>query len=223
MADTQKNIINAEEIGYMSYNKLNIFITILLLGFSITFAVLGDRVEQDAMWWGIILLLLPLLTLAPTSIKNLGAVVVDAVTNNFTIFKNYISNLKTNNDTIFKISIGILSLITTVCIFLLAFNVSFWFFLFFVPPLYFLLKVVYTYENSIRFAAIISIISIGGIGHLLFPLSAVILDVILAMFLLARFTPGFTTLIEFIRDNKRKSITLLLSIVAFGITLNLLT
>ena len=45
MTDTQKNIINAEEIGYMSYNKLNMFMTILLLGFSITFAILGDRVN----------------------------------------------------------------------------------------------------------------------------------------------------------------------------------
>jgi len=45
MADTQKNIINAEEMGYMSYNKLNVFMTTLLLGFSITFAILGDRVN----------------------------------------------------------------------------------------------------------------------------------------------------------------------------------
>lgn len=123
MVDTQKNIINAEEIGYMSYNKLNIFITILLLGFSITFAVLGDRVEQDAMWWGIILLLLPLLTLAPTSIKVIH----------------------------------------------------------------------YDYKKN--------------------PI----------MFLPARFIPGYTTLTEFIRDNKIKSIKLLLYIVAFGITLYFLT
>lgn len=45
MTDTQKKNINAEEIGYMSYNKLNVFMTILLLGFSITFAILGDRVN----------------------------------------------------------------------------------------------------------------------------------------------------------------------------------
>ena len=59
----------------------------------------------------------------------------------------------------------------------------------------------------------------------------ILVIVILAMFLLARFTPGFTpgfttgftTLIEFIRVNKIKSIKLLLTIVAFGITLNLLT
>ena len=46
MADTQKNIINTEEIGYMSYNKLNVFMTTLLLGFSITFAILGDRIKN---------------------------------------------------------------------------------------------------------------------------------------------------------------------------------
>jgi hypothetical protein len=45
MTDTPKKKINAEEIGYMSYNKLNLFMTVLLLGFSITFAILGDRVN----------------------------------------------------------------------------------------------------------------------------------------------------------------------------------
>ena len=29
----------------MSYNKLNVFTTVLLLGFSITFAILGDRIN----------------------------------------------------------------------------------------------------------------------------------------------------------------------------------
>lgn len=46
MADTQKNIINAEEIGYMSYNKLNMFMTILLVGFSVVFATWGDRINN---------------------------------------------------------------------------------------------------------------------------------------------------------------------------------
>jgi hypothetical protein len=132
MINAQENKINTKEFEYMSYNKLNIFMTILLLGFSISFAVLGYRVKTEAVWWVIFLLCLPLFTLAPTSIKNIGAVVVDAVM---------------NNPNILKISIGILSFITIVCIFLLAFNVSFWFFLFFVPLLYFLLKFVYTLLN----------------------------------------------------------------------------
>lgn len=158
MINAQENKINTKEFEYMSYNKLNIFMTILLLGFSISFAVLGYRVKPEAVWWGIFLLCLPLFTLAPTSIKNIGAAVVDAVM---------------NNPYIFKISIGILSFITIVCIFLLAFNVSFWFFLFFVPLLYFLLKFVYTsviyliQEHPIIFAVIIGILSIVGMVYLL--------------------------------------------------------
>lgn len=160
MINAQENKINTKEFEYMSYNKLNIFMTILLLGFSISFAVLGYRVKPEAVWWGIFLLCLPLFTLAP-SIKNIGAAVVDAVM---------------NNPNILKISIGILLFITIVCIFLLAFNVSFWFFLFFVPLLYFLLRSVrsvYTYviyliqEHPIIFAGIIGILSIVGLVYLL--------------------------------------------------------
>lgn len=154
MPNTQENKINTKEFGYAAYNKLNIFMTILLLCFSISFAILGYRVKPEAMWWGIFLLVLPLFTLASTSIKNLGAVVVDAVV---------------NNPTIFKIIIVILSLITIV---LLAFTVSFWFFLFFVPLLYFILKFVYTFvihliqEHPTIFALIIGILSIVGMVYL---------------------------------------------------------
>ena len=41
------NIINAKEIGYMSYNKLNMFMSALLIGFSISFATFGDRINLD--------------------------------------------------------------------------------------------------------------------------------------------------------------------------------
>ena len=49
---TDNNTI-AKEIGYMSYNKLNVFMTILLVGFSAVFALLGDRVTKlniDMSW-----------------------------------------------------------------------------------------------------------------------------------------------------------------------------
>jgi len=45
MINAQKYEINAKKIGYMSYNKLNVFMSTLLVGFSITFAILGDRVN----------------------------------------------------------------------------------------------------------------------------------------------------------------------------------
>lgn len=40
-----EDAIKAKEIGYMFYNKLNMIIATLLIGFSIVFAIFGDRVN----------------------------------------------------------------------------------------------------------------------------------------------------------------------------------
>jgi len=185
MLNAQKNEINAKKIGYMSYNKLNVFMSTLLVGFSITFAILGDRVnisgwDGNAIGWGIFWVVVVAVVLAV--INKFGTVIGDAIINNSTI----------NDAKIYKTIIGISSLVCIIII--LAIFVSPWwwfsFCLFLIPVLYH-----YGYkENPIILAAIISIISIGGIGHLLFPLiGALILDAILGFIL---FYIGYKNLTE---------------------------
>ena len=150
MADTQKNIINAEEIGYMSYNKLNIFITILLLGFSITFAVLGDRIKNG------------LNGLAGVGIYMAVVVGVVVVVTAKSILTS--ESLSINNP----------------------FHDSIHFF----HTLYG--KAIQGLQvNNIRFATIIALFIIGIILYM-YWVQWILVIVILAMFLLARFTPGFT-------------------------------
>jgi hypothetical protein len=146
MVDTQGNNINAEEIGYTSYNKLNMFMTTLLVGFSISFAILGDMVN---------------------------------INNPFTSMGDWDWN-----------TIGIVFGIT----------VGFFASIFFgLGPM---LKDIII-KNQIFIAAFISILSIGGIGHLLLPLiGAFILDGILVLLVIAGLIPGFSsayrTVTEFI-------------------------
>jgi len=126
---TDNNII-AKEIGYMSYNKLNVFMTILLLGFSITFAILGDRVNISN----------PFTSMGDWNWKTIGIVILFIV--------GIVVGIVVAGISIFKLGLEIIN-------------------------------------NPIIIAAIISIISIGGIGHLLLPeYGAYILDGILSLFVL---------------------------------------
>jgi len=147
MTDTQKKNINAEEIGYMSYNKLNVFMTILLLGFSITFAILGDRVNISN----------PFTSMGDWNWKTIGIVIL------------FIVGIVSAGIPIFKLGLEIIN-------------------------------------NPIIIAAIISIISIGGIGHLLLPeYGAYILDGILAVFLLAGFIPRFSSIYRMLPESRPAS------------------
>lgn len=53
-----ENPINTKAIGYMTYNKLNVFMTIVLIGFSISFAIVDDNTSFERIvpflktrWW----------------------------------------------------------------------------------------------------------------------------------------------------------------------------
>jgi len=176
MINAQKNEINAKEIGYMSYNKLNVFMTTLLLGFSITFAILGDRVKPEVI--GIVFGILLASLVAPFVLALIGKF---GIANNDIIITRLISLTSMINYTYLKISFGIVTII------ILSIFVSPWFWLLLLLLLPLLLPLwrllmLFLYDNGYKeiFAAFISIISIVGIGHLLLPfVGAIILDIIL--------------------------------------------
>jgi len=168
---TDNNTI-AKEIGYMSYNKLNVFMTILLVGFSAVFALLGDRVTKlniDMSW--------PNESTWKRFLNNIWVCVVNIVlliVALVLLVKKYVTN---------AINIALF-------VFVLALgggiggklHSQIWF-LQLIPLL--VMTLVFIFRNPIIIAAIISIISIGGIGHLLLPENgAYILDGILSLFVL---------------------------------------
>jgi len=185
MINAQKNEINAKKIGYMSYNKLNVFMTTLLLGFSITFAILGDRVNISNIFtsmgdwdWsniGIIFVIILFIILVPYAAGIIC----------FKLGLCYELGLKIKNNPIIIAAIISIFSILGIGHLLLSFKyaLSLDGILLLGLPLYIGYKNLTEIHQIL--AALISIISIGGIGHLLFPLlGALILDVILVLVLL---------------------------------------
>jgi len=145
MINAQKNEINAKKIGYMSYNKLNVFMTTLLLGFSITFAILGDRVNISNIFT----------SMGVWPWRNIGI-----------IFGITLASI------LVPYAAGIICFKLGLC-YELGLKIK---------------------NNPIIIATIISIISIGGIGHWLLPeIGAYILDGILGFIL---FYIGYKNLTE---------------------------
>lgn len=67
--------INTKAIGYMTYNKLNVIMTILLVGFSISFAIVGDNTSFERIvaflrtsWWIILIAVLVPIIIVGTNI-----------------------------------------------------------------------------------------------------------------------------------------------------------
>lgn len=114
MDTTQENKINAKEIGYMSYNKLNLFMTALLLGFSISFALLGDRMNLSNIFtsigdwdWSNIFIIF---------IAIVGFFIVFGLSINYNLGTNIKSNLSDLKNVIIKYNMILATIISLVSI-----------------------------------------------------------------------------------------------------------
>jgi len=58
------NAINAQEIGYTSYNKLNMLSTFVIISTAIIFAIFGDRISLKNGKWDTISIIIFICTLS---------------------------------------------------------------------------------------------------------------------------------------------------------------
>ena len=66
-----ENAINAQEIGYTSYNKLNMLSTFVIISTAIVFAIFGDRISLKNGKWDTISIIIFICTLSIYGLYNI--------------------------------------------------------------------------------------------------------------------------------------------------------
>jgi hypothetical protein len=153
---------NAKEIGYMTYNKLNVFMSVLLVSFSISYAALGERtsIAPNEFLIGTVVLVAMLFSML-FSMSSLTQINEYILYNIGTKINNIINFIYTYQQIVSLLLIAVIIIV----IIILATVVSPWWALSFALMAILVLSYV-IYKNPIITAAIISILSI--VAYILF-------------------------------------------------------